>query len=786
MNTAPLISFVKRHKIKCSLLLILFIAYYFCLPKPLFDKPYSTVIESKDGYLLGAQIARDGQWRFPEQDSIPYKFKQSIIYFEDEHFYKHWGINPVAVCKAIVQNIKAGKVVRGGSTLTQQTMRLARNGKKRSYFEKIIEAIQSTRLEFKYSKNRILTLYASQAPFGGNVVGLDMAAWRYFGVSPQQLSWAESATLAVLPNAPKLIYPGKNQSILLSKRNQLLLKLYQNQIIDIQTYELALLEPLPQKPHELPQIAPHLLTEVSKKTPQQRIRTTIDYDIQQRANQIAQNYYNQYSQSEIYNLSILVVDVHTRNIVSYIGNAPTTVAHQKDVDVIQAARSTGSILKPFLYAAVMDEAELLPETLIPDVPTMISGYSPKNYNLSYEGAVPANRALSRSLNIPSVLMLQEYGVYRFYEQLQKLRLRNINKHPNHYGLSLILGGAESNLWDLCQAYAGMSSTLNYYIESKGKYRNDEMTALNWNQAVTRTFGEDARQKNGFGAGAIWQTFEAMREVNRPEGDEAWKFYDSSLQIAWKTGTSFGNRDGWAIGVSKNYVVGIWVGNATGEGRPSLTGVSSAAPILFDVFNLLPRSAWFSTPYNDLEEADICTESGYLAQQNCPSKKGWIVARAKKTKTCPFHFLVHLDSTEQYRVNSSCEAVDQIHSKSWFQIPPIQAFYFKNYHINYVDLPPFRADCLAQNTSQLDFIYPKHQMTIYLTKNFNSNLQPFVAKAASSSGNKTLFWYLDNHYLGATTNYHEFEIKAATGTHRLSITDIQGNEKMIEIYINSTQ
>lgn len=783
MKTAVILSYLKRHKIKSILFLIVVIAYYFCLPKNLFDKPHSTVIESSAGHLLGAQIAKDGQWRFPEQDSIPYKFKKSILYFEDEHFYKHWGINPVAITKALLQNIKAKKVKRGGSTLTQQTIRLARNGKKRSYFEKIIEAIQATRLEFRYSKDRILTLYTSQAPFGGNVVGLDMAAWRYFGVSPHQLSWAESATLAVLPNAPKLIYPGKNQEILLQKRNKLLLKLYDNQIIDLQTYELALEEPLPQKPHELPQIAPHLLTEVAKKTPEQRIRTTINYDIQKRANQIAQNYYNQYSQSEIYNLSILVVDVKTRNIITYIGNSPTTAAHQKDVDIIQAPRSTGSILKPFLYATVLDEAELLPETLIPDVPTLISGYSPKNYNLSYEGAVPANRALSRSLNIPSVLMLQDYGVYRFYEQLQKLKLHHIDKHPNHYGLSLILGGAESNLWDLCQAYAGLSSGLNHFISSKGKYRTNEITALNWNSAIQIDFGSDVTQKSNLGAGAIWQTFEAMREVNRPEGDEAWKFYDSSFEIAWKTGTSYGNRDGWAIGVNKDYVVGVWVGNATGEGRPSLTGVSSAAPILFDVFNLLPRSKWFETPYNDLEEADICIESGYIAQENCPSKKEWIVSRAKKTKNCPFHILVHLDASEQYRVNSSCESIENIHAKPWFQLPPIQAFYYRNHHINYTDLPPFRADCIAQNASQLDFIYPKHQMTIYLTKDFNSKLQPFIAKAAASTGNKTLFWYLDNNYLGTTTNFHEFEIKTTTGTHRLSITDTNGNEKMIEIYVN---
>lgn len=231
-----------KKKVSIVFLSILAIIYYFSIPDKLFDKPYSTVIESNDGQLLGAQIATDGQWRFPEIDSVPYKFKQCIINFEDEYFRYHWGLNPVSITKALISNTKAKQIKRGGSTLTQQTIRLARDGKKRSYAEKLIEAIQATRLEFKYSKDKILSLYTSHAPFGGNVVGLDVAAWRYFGTTPEQLSWAECATLAVLPNAPRLIYPGKNQEILLKKRNALLKKLYDKNIIDENTYQLALIE----------------------------------------------------------------------------------------------------------------------------------------------------------------------------------------------------------------------------------------------------------------------------------------------------------------------------------------------------------------------------------------------------------------------------------------------------------------------------------------------------------------------------------------------------------------
>ena len=770
-----IINWIKRNKIKSAIVFLLLLIYYFSLPRTLFHEPYSTVIESKEGELLGAKIARDGQWRFPEQDSVPDKFKKCIVYFEDEYFYKHPGFNPVAMVNAIKQNRKAGKVVRGGSTLTQQVIRLSRKGKNRTYFEKFIELILATRLELGYSKNEILDLYAAHAPFGGNVVGLEMASWRYFGLKSNQLSWAESATLAVLPNAPSLIYPGKNQVKLLEKRNRLLLKLTQEGVIDKQTYELSVDEPLPGKPYNLPQIAPHLLQRVAKDQEGTKVKTTVDFALQNRVNQIAKYYYNQYKQNEVNNLAILVIDVKNRNVISYVGNAPTDKDHQKDVDIIDAPRSTGSILKPLLYAAMLDDGELLPNTLVADVPTQIAGYTPENFNLTFDGAVPAHRALSRSLNIPAVLMLQEFGVNKFYEELQKFKLRDINKTPDHYGLSLILGGAESNLWDLCRSYANLSSTVNYFNKSQGKYRTKEFAELNYENNFEADFGDETNQKNILGAGSIWLTYNAMEEVNRPEGDEAWKFYDSSLKIAWKTGTSFGNRDAWAIGTNSRYVVGVWVGNATGEGRPTLTGVTSAAPILFDVFNLLPRQKWFETPYNDLDEVEVCKLSGYLTKEGCPKIKQWVSKKGKTTAICPYHKVVHLDQTEQFQVNSSCENVENIVVKNWFILPPVMAWYYKGKHIEYLPLPPFKENCMGTQTASMDFIYPKANSKIYLTKDFNSEIQPVIFKVAYSQRENKLFWYVDNVYKGETKVFHEKPILMTAGFHYITVVDEFGNE-----------
>lgn len=761
---------------------MLLVVYYFSLPRTLFQEPYSTVIESKEGNLLGAKIASDGQWRFPAQDSVPDKFKKCIVYFEDQYFYKHPGFNPMAMANALKQNNRAGKVVRGGSTLTQQVIRLSRKGKGRTYFEKVIEIILATRLEFRDSKEEILELYAAHAPFGGNVVGLEMASWRYFGVQSHQLSWAESATLAVLPNAPSLIYPGKNQQKLLRKRNHLLLKLHQEGIIDRQTYELSIDEPLPQKPFDLPQIAPHLLQRVAKNQEGTRVKTTIEMALQNRVNQIAKQYYNQYKQNEVNNLAILVIDISNRNVISYVGNSPTDRNHQKDVDIISAPRSTGSILKPFLYAAMLDGGELLPNTLVADIPTQISGYTPQNFNLTFDGAVPAHRALSRSLNIPAVLMLQDFGVNKFYEELQKFKLSDISKPPDHYGLSLILGGAESNLWDLCRMYAGLSSTVDYFGKNHGRYRSREFAELNYQNDFKTDFGTESFDKTILGAGSIWLTYNAMEEVNRPEGDEAWKFYDSSLKIAWKTGTSFGNRDAWAIGTNSRYVVGIWVGNASGEGRPSLTGVTSAAPILFDVFNLLPRQKWFEAPLNDLEQVEVCSLSGHLAQEDCPKIKQLVSLKGKTTSVCPYHKTVHLDKTGQYRVNSSCENIENIITKKWFVLPPVMEWYYKNQHIEYQSLPPFRGDCVSTQTASMDFIYPKSNGKIYLTKNFNSEIQPVILKVAHSSRETQLFWYVDNIYKGNTKIFHEMPITPSSGIHYITVEDEFGNEikRKIEI------
>ncbi|MEN9347699.1 MAG: hypothetical protein RLZZ77_1210 [Bacteroidota bacterium] len=757
--------------------------FIFLLPKQLFIDARSTVVLANDGSLLSATISEDGQWRFPTSDSIPYKFKQALLHFEDEHFYDHNGIYLPAIFRALKQNISSNEVVSGGSTLTMQVIRISRKNPPRTSLEKLLEMTMALRLECTYSKDEILSMYANNAPYGGNVVGIEAAAWRYFGRSPDQLSWAESATLAVLPNAPSLIFPGKNQDRLREKRNRLLLKLFHHGLIDEETVELSFLEPLPQKPFPLPQHAPHLLQHLTKREGKGlRHYTTIDPHLQTQVADIAQRHLSTLESNEVHNIAILVVEVKTGNVISYVGNTRDAKNRYSNmVDIIQARRSTGSILKPFLFAAMLQEGRILPHTLIPDIPIEYDGFAPQNYSETFDGAVPANRALSRSLNIPSVILLRDYGYPRFYHFLKKLPLSTLNQPADHYGLSIILGGAEGTLWDITHAYASMSRTLVRYYESSGKYYKNTYT----DRFLTKhENGSNEEEKYPLlSAGAIYATYQSLLEVNRPESELGWEAYSSGQPIAWKTGTSFGNRDAWAVGTTPEYVVGVWVGNADGQGRPELTGLTAAAPILFDVFDYLPNRSWFKTPFDDLAETEVCRQSGMLATDYCTERDTvYVPTKGLESTPCRYHQIIHLNATGDLQVNSSCYNTYEMQNVPWFILPPVQAYYYASHHPEYKVTPPFDPNCQPNDRSPIGLIYPKSNSTLYIPKNLAGTYEKVVLEATHELSDATIYWHIDNVFIGETKKNHQLEIHPTPGSHILTLVDDRGNqlEKRINV------
>lgn len=770
---------LKKYK-ALVILLVLFVFFVFSLPRPLFTTPTSSLIEDANGELLGARIAADGQWRFPECKKVPEKFAKAIIAFEDRRFYSHPGIDGIAIGRALVQNIKQKRISEGGSTLSMQVIRLMRQAKKRSLKEKVIEAYLAVRLEASYTKDEILALYASHAPFGSNVVGIDAASWRYYGRNADELSWAEAATLAVLPNSPALIHPGRNRDALLRKRNALLDDMVKQGIIDKETAELGKTEALPQKPMPLPMHAPHLLDKISVKYPGQRISTTLLLTLQERVNRVVERYNQDFKANKINNIAVLVLDVETGKTMAYVGNVfdPNDEKNGSSVDIITAPRSTGSILKPFLYAAMLDEGELLPNTLIMDIPLYVAGFSPNNYNKTFDGAVPAHRALERSLNVPSVRMLHEYNIEKFYDLLKKMGMTTLRNHAMHYGLSLILGGAEGSLWDLTAIYANMARTVNNFTKYYGEYN-----LYDWHRAYYLKGEENKFNKTKLSnvpvvsAAAIWQTLTAIAEVNRPEEESAWKVFSSSRRVAWKTGTSYGNRDAWAIGVTPEYAVGVWVGNASGEGRPLLTGVGYAAPILFDVFNLLPNNnQWFSQPYDEMTLAPVCQKSGHIASNLCTDIDSmWVVNKGLESEACPYHIMVHLSSDRRYRVSSDCYPVDDMIHTPWFVLPPAQEWYYKSKNADYYTLPPIHPNCLHTETRKImDLIYPTNNITIVLPRQLDGNEGKVVFQAAHRRANVSIFWHIDDEFVGTTQGVHRLPCSPVPGKHTITLVDEDGN------------
>lgn len=703
---------LKRHgrlrpAISC-LAATLILAWLFCVPRELFrGTAYSTVVESAEGELLGARVAADGQWRFPPCDTVPERFAKALVQFEDKRFYRHPGVDPGALARALISNIKAGHTVSGGSTITMQVMRLSGGGE-RTIGRKIIEAFQATRLEGRYSKDQILALYASHAPFGGNVVGLEAAAWRYFGRPADELSWAEAATLAVLPNSPSAVHPGKGREALEAKRNRLLLRLLEHGDISADTYEAALAEPLPDKPHALPAPAPHF---VEGCPAGKRTRSTIRMSVQKAVSAAADRRSDELAAEGVADLAVVVMDNASGEIIAYVGN--TSAGRKRpgrDVDIASAPRSTGSILKPFLYEAALEEGIILPKALLPDIPVNLGGFAPQNFDRQYYGAVPANEALARSLNVPSVFLLKEYGVEKFHKRLIDIGLSTITKSPDHYGLSLILGGAEARLTEVTAAYSAMTRDVNL---------------------------------------PVWYTLEALKEVNRPD-ELDWRLIRSVRRAAWKTGTSYGFRDAWAVGMTPEYTIGVWAGNAEGQGSPGLTGARAAGPVMFDILNLLPYSGeWWEMP--SASTGAVCRQSGFLAGPECGETDYMEIPSAGfDSPACPYH------------------------KNGVFALPPAMEWYYKSHHPEYISAP-------KSGEKVMDFIYPAAGSTLTLPRQLDGTVRGAVFRVAHRKADATLWWHLDNYYVGETRMMHEMRLTPAAGKHTLTVVDDEGNS----VYVRFT-
>nr|WP_238344604.1 peptidoglycan glycosyltransferase PbpC [Pseudomonas lactis] len=534
-------------------------------PLPLPQDDLARVVLAEDGTPLWRFADANGVWRYPvhTSDVSPY-YLDALLTYEDRWFYQHPGVNPLALVRATWQNLSGARVVSGGSTLSMQVARLL-DPHSRTLHGKLRQLWRTAQLEWHLSKDEILNLYLNRAPFGGTLQGVAAASWAYLGKSPSQLTHAEAALLAVLPQAPSRLRPDRHPQRAQEARDKVLRRLAEFKVWPQSAVDEALEEPLLLAPRLEPSLAPLLARRLNRPDSPPLIRTTLDATLQRRLEDLLLGWRARLPEHT--SAAILVVEEESMAVRAYLGSVDINDTKRfGHVDMISALRSPGSTLKPFLYGMALDDGLIHSESLLQDVPRRYGDYRPGNFSMGFTGAVPASTALSSSLNLPAVQLLEAYGPKRFAAQMRiggmPLALPALAE-PN---LALILGGAGSRLEDLVSGYSAL--------------------ARDGKSATLRLQPDDTlRERPLLSPGAAWIVRRILSGQARPDRDPRAELVQRPV-LAWKTGTSYGFRDAWAIGVGPRYLIGVWIGRPDGTPVPGQFGLASAAPLMLQVHDVL--------------------------------------------------------------------------------------------------------------------------------------------------------------------------------------------------------
>lgn len=719
----------------------------------------SRVLFDQEGGLLRIWLDNVGQYRFPGDGRYSNKYYLAATYFEDKRFAAHPGVDLVAVVRAIWQNLRAGQVVSGASTLSMQVARL-RHPRPRTWWAKIQEAHTALRMEWQWGKQRIFAEYASRAPMGGNLVGAETACWRFFGHSPAEMTWAEATLLALLPNRPSAWNLERSREQLLQRRNTLLRRLAAAGHLDTLALKTALAEPLPRAiPWRFR--APHYSEAIARHSGQQRITGTLEPHVQEQLERLARLHGNNLATQHNTNISVLVMETTTGKIRGYLGSLDYFDTLSRGmVDGVLARRSTGSVLKPFLYGLALSRGPYTPETLLEDVPAWYNGFSPQNADRRYSGLVSLRAALARSLNVPAVNVLADLGVEEFHYWLRSAGLGGLFRSPEGYGLPLVLGGAEASLAELVPLYAML-------------LRDGQQTPLQWTATQKQTTADTL-----LSPGASYWVREMLTSVLRPDVDQYHAWFDRQVPVAWKTGTSYGSRDGWAIGANSQWTIGVWVGHFQGGGIPGLSGGSTAAPLLFSLFNVLTnrnQNMWPGKPAPIFfREREICTLTGYPAGSACPLRER-IAIPAEQThwQPCPYHRTVIVSAQSGLAVDSRCwNTSDTLHRQIAYWPAPVRAVW-RSAGVEPPAPPAQDPACGKDDITLFSWQYPRPGTRIYLPRDNENAEAGFIARVTHSQKEITLYWFLDGVPLGQTTGEHQMTIRTSGGNHVLVVQDQTG-------------
>jgi penicillin-binding protein 1C len=741
--------------IRIFLAIIIFALLSLLLP-PKKDSGSSRILFSSSGELLRVWLNKNKQYQFPESKKISEKYKTAVLHFEDKRFYRHFGIDFIAVVRAIKQNFRAGKIESGASTITMQLARL-KNPSKRTFFAKLRETHAALRMEMWHSKDEIFAEYSSLAPMGGNIVGAETACWRFFGHPLETLTWAEAALLALLPNRPSALNLKKERAFLLERRNNLLKSLAAANFMDAETLSSALQEPLPKSNAEWRFKTPHYAEAAATLFPNHiNLHGTIDSRVQENLEQIAKNYGKKTREYLNVNMSVLIAETKTGKIRGYLGSLDYYDSLSRGmIDGVRAHRSTGSILKPFLYALAIERGPYTPESLIEDIPAWYRGFSPQNADKKFSGLVALKDALTNSLNVPAVKVLADYGVEDFHYWLKNAGLKKLFRTPEDYGLSLILGGAEASLQELVPLYSMLMN-------------NGKRTELKWVENETEHIGTKTEDEELLQAVTAYHIRKIL--VNVKPGE---------IPVAWKTGTSYGSRDAWAIGVNEQWTIGVWVGNFEGGSVNGLSGANTAVPLLFSLFNALSdrkKELWSDMPKDaNFETVEICNLSGYKASEFCIEKHTiMLTANRSKNLKCHFHKKTIISKSSGFEVCSLCWNVeDTLHIIEAHYTPAVRS------ELRKVGREPaeeilHNPICRAKKEAlPFSIAYPENGARLFLPSKDALSEMGFIALAVHKQREAELHWFLNGAFLGNTKGDHKMPITIGTGEYRLGVQDALG-------------
>jgi len=731
------------------------------------DFDYSTVITDRKGNLLHSFLTSDEKWRMKtELDEISPLLRKTIIAKEDQYFYDHPGINPLAVCRAALHNLWSGRRTSGASTITMQVAR-ALERRPRNMVSKLIESYRALQLEWCYSKDEIQQLYLNLVPYGGNIEGVKAASWMYFQKAPDHLSLAEITALSIIPNRPSTLVIGRNNAAIVSERNKWLKRFAADRVFTSKEIDDALQEPLEASRRQLPRRAPHLSWKLKRMAPGTEVQSSIDPDLQARVEKLTEDYVRGLRLRGIRNAAVVVVDNKTRQVRAYVGSSsfedPTDGGQ---VNGASAVRQPGSTLKPLLFGLCFDEGLLTPRTVMTDVPVNYEGWQPENYDQHFQGYVTVTHALSHSLNIPSVKALKLAGKDLLIDRLAAAGFRQVQRDRQKLGLSLILGGCGATLEELAGLYATLANG--------GAYAPIQFRAGNSTGNTTRILSEESS----------YLLTGILSQVARPDFPLNWQATEHLPKIAWKTGTSYGRRDAWSIGYNKRFTVGVWAGNFSGTGAPDLSGANTATPLLFRIFNTIdydPDGDWFQRPPG-LDQRMVCNESGQVPGPHCSNLLlDDFLPLISSTQPCAHVQEVKLSADGQYSYCSGCAPEAGFIRKTYPRVPPEMQEYLSARNQPYTRIPPHFPACEKPGQGAGPVITAPQNGTEYFQE--RKNPEPLQLSARAGNDVSRLFWYInDRFYKSTAPGEKQFFMPEGEGSIKISCADDKGRNRNIRITI----